>query len=139
MYLLDTNACIGILNNSSAALVANLRAHQPGEIALCAVVKAELLYGAQRSRRVAENLRTLDRFFEPFRSLPFDDDCVTVYGRIRADLERVGLPIGPYDLLIAATAMAFDRTLITANTREFSRVAGLRLENWERPADAKTA
>lgn len=135
MYLLDTSACSGILNNSSAALVANLRARQPGEIALCAVVKAELLYGAQRSRRVAENLRTLDRFFEPFYSLPFDDHCVVTYGRIHADLERVGMPIGPYDLLIAATAIAFDHTLITANTREFNRVAGLRLENWELGAD----
>ena len=63
--------------------------------------------------------------------VPFDDGCVAIYGRMRADLERVGTPIGPCDLLIAATAMAFDHTLITANTRAFSRVAGLRLENWE--------
>ena len=86
---------------------------------------------APSSSRVAENLRTLERFVKPFHSLPFDDHCVAVYGRLRADLERAGTPIGPNDLLIVATAVAFDHTLITANSREFSLVAGLRLENWE--------
>jgi tRNA(fMet)-specific endonuclease VapC len=131
MYLLDTNACIRILNNSSSSLVIRLREHRPDEVALCSVVKAELLYGAQRSSRIAENLRLLDRFFEPFYSLPFDDNCVQAFGRIRTELERIGTLIGPYDLLIAATAIAGDRTLVTANTREFSRVAGLTIENWE--------
>lgn len=134
MYLLDTNACIRILNNSSSALVTRLRQHRPDEIALCSVVKAELMYGAQQSSRIAENLRVLDRFFEPFYSLPFDDICVQAYGRIRTELERVGTPIGPYDLLIAATAIANERTLVTANTREFNRVAGLAIENWEENA-----
>ena len=131
MYLLDTNACIRILNNSSSTLVARLRQHRPDEIALCAVVKAELLYGAQKSSHLAQNLRLLHRFFEPFHSLPFDDGCVHVYGQIRAELERAGTPIGPYDLLIAATAIANGRTLVTANLREFSRVAALMIENWE--------
>jgi len=131
MYLFDTNACIRILNNSSSALVGRLREHRPDEIALCSVVKAELFYGAQRSSRIAENLRVLDRFFAPFYSLPFDDNCVQTCGRIRAELERTGTPIGPYDLLIAATAVANSRVLVTANTREFSRVAGLTIENWE--------
>jgi len=134
MYLLDTNACIRLLNNSSSALVTRLRYQQPDEIALCSVVKAELLYGAQRSSRLAENLRLLERFFEPFYSFPFDDNCVQTFGRIRTELERAGTPIGPYDLLIAATAVANGRTLVTANTREFSRVAGLTIENWEENA-----
>jgi tRNA(fMet)-specific endonuclease VapC len=134
MYLLDTNACIRILNNSSSALITRLREHQPDEIALCSIVKSELLYGAQRSSRIAENLRVLDRFFEPFYSFPFDDSCVQTSGRIRSELERAGTPIGPYDLLIAATAVANGRTLITANTREFSRIAGLTIENWEETA-----
>ncbi|GMQ79187.1 MAG: type II toxin-antitoxin system VapC family toxin [Anaerolineae bacterium] len=134
MYLLDTNACNRILNNSSSALVTRLRQHRPDEIALCSVVKAELLYGAQRSSRIAENLRVLDRFFEPFYSFPFDDNCMQAFSRIRTDLERTGTPIGPYDLLIAATAVAGGRTLVTANTREFSHVAGLTIENWEEVA-----
>ena len=131
MYLLDTNACIRLLNDRSSVLAARLQQHTPDEIALCSVVKAELLFGAYRSSRVAENMRVLDRFFEPFVSLPFDDHCVQAFGRIRADLDRVGTPIGPYDLMIAATAVANDRILITANTREFIRVAGLKIENWE--------
>ena len=131
MYLLDTNACIAIINNSSADLVSRLRQHRPDEIALCSIVKAELLYGAQKSSRVADNLRVLNRFFEPFYSVPFDDHCVETYGRIRAELERSGTPIGSYDLLIAATAVSHNCTLITANTREFSRVVGLKIENWE--------
>ena len=131
MYLLDTNACIRILNNSSATLVNRLREYRPDEVALCSVVKAELIYGARHSSRIAENLRLLERFFAPFNSLPFDDNCVQTYGRVRAELERAGTPIGPYDLMIAATAIANQRTLVTANVREFGRVAGLAFENWE--------
>lgn len=131
MYLLDTNACIRILNNGSDRLVTRLRRHRPEEIALCSIVKAELVYGAYRSTRVAENLRLLGRFFEPFVSLPFDDSCVDHYGRIRTDLERTGTPIGPNDLAIAATAMANGLTLVTGNVREFGRVVGLKIENWE--------
>ena len=98
---------------------------------LSTIVKAELVYGAQRSSRAAENLRLLDRFFEPFVSYPFDDACVGVYGRLRTDMERLGTPIGPYDLMIAAVAIANDCTLVTANMREFVRVVGLDVENWE--------
>jgi len=131
MYLLDANICIRILNDSSAQLAMRLRRHSPEEIFLCSIVKAELVYGAYRSLRVAENLRLLARFFEPFASLPFNDNCVDHYGRIRSDLERIGTPIGPNDLTIAATALAHDLTLVTGNVREFERVVGLEIENWE--------
>ncbi|MDX1417813.1 MAG: type II toxin-antitoxin system VapC family toxin [Candidatus Promineifilaceae bacterium] len=134
MYLLDTNACIAVLNGSSPPLVARLQQHNPVDILLCSVVKAELIYGAYQSSRAADNLRLLDRFFEPFTSLPFDDDCCDAYGRMRSDLARGGIPIGPNDLLIAATAQANDLTLITANIKEFGRVAGLSIENWEIPS-----
>jgi tRNA(fMet)-specific endonuclease VapC len=131
MYLFDTNACIRIINDSSTTLTTRLRNHKPEEIAICSVVKAELLFGAYKSSYLAENLRTLDRFFGPFYSFPFDDSCVEVAGRVRAELERAGTPISPNDLLIAAIAIANGRTLVTANTREFGRVAGLKIENWE--------
>jgi tRNA(fMet)-specific endonuclease VapC len=131
MYLLDTNVCIRILNDSSAQLSDRLRQRRPEEVFLCSAVKAELVYGAYRSVRVAENLRLLVRFFQPFISLPFDDNCVDLYGRIRSDLERIGAPIGPNDLTIAATAMAHDLTLVTGNVREFERVVGLAIENWQ--------
>jgi tRNA(fMet)-specific endonuclease VapC len=131
VYLLDTNACIRILNNSSPPLIARLQQHEPGEIYLCAIVKAELTYGAYHSSQVADNLRVLDRFFEPFVSLPFDDRCVVGYGRIRSDLAREGTTIGPYDLMIATTAMSHDLTLVTHNTKEYGSIAGLHFEDWE--------
>ncbi len=131
MYLLDTNACIRILNDSSVNLVGRLRLHQPSEIRLSAITKAELLYGARHSERVSENLRLLSRFFEPFACLPFDDACAEHYGMIRADLAARGQTIGPNDLLIAATARAHDLTLVTHNVREFSRIVGLKLDDWE--------
>ncbi len=130
MYLLDTNACIRILNGTSERLAGRLKQHEPAELRLCSVVKAELLYGARRSARAADNLRLLARFFEPFVCLPFDDLCAERYGVIRAELERVGSPIGPNDLMIAATGMAHDLTVVTHNTDEFSRVAGLQVEDW---------
>jgi tRNA(fMet)-specific endonuclease VapC len=131
MYLLDTNACIGILNNTSASLVACLRAHAPSEIRLCAVTKAELLFGARHSGRPSDNLRLLARFFEPFVSLSFDDACAERYGSVRADLATEGRMIGPNDLLIASVALAHDLTLVTHNLREFSRVSGLKIEDWQ--------
>jgi tRNA(fMet)-specific endonuclease VapC len=134
MYLLDTNACIRVLNSSSAPLVARLRSHAPSEIRVSSVTRAELLYGARRSARVAENLRLLAGFVAPLVSLPFDDACAEQYGALRATLAAAGQPIGPNDLLIAATALAHDLTLVTHNLREFSRVAGLKLEDWERTA-----
>jgi tRNA(fMet)-specific endonuclease VapC len=132
MYLLDTNACIRVLNGSSGPLIGRLRRQAPSEIRISSVTRAELLYGARRSARVAENLRLLAVFFAPLVSLPFDDACAEHYGALRASLSAAGKPIGPNDLLIAATALAHDLTLVTHNLREFSRVTGLRVEDWER-------
>jgi len=131
MYLLDTNACVRILNNSSAPLVSRLRTEDPASIRLSSITKAELLFGARNSGRVAANLRLLERFFAPFISLPFDDLCAEQYAGIRADLTACGQVIGPNDMLIAATARAHDLVLVTHNTREFSRVIGLKVEDWE--------
>lgn len=133
MYLLDTNACIRILNNSSDSLTARLRECDPTEIRLCSITKSELLFGARHSARVEENLTTLKRFFEPFISLPFDDRCAELYAILRADLATQGRLIGPYDLQIASLAKRHDLTLVTHNIREFSRVPGLRIEDWEAP------
>lgn len=131
MFLLDTNACIRLINNSSARLASRFRGHNPIEFRLCSVVKAELYHGARKSSRTAENIRLINRFLEPFVSLPFDDLCAEEYGLIRAELERVGTPIGPNDLMIAAIARAYDLTLVTNNVSEFSRVIGLQVEDWE--------
>ncbi|MEI6415406.1 MAG: type II toxin-antitoxin system VapC family toxin [Pseudomonadota bacterium] len=99
-------------------------------ICLCAPVKAELWYGACKSQRIAENQASLIRLFDDFPSLPFDDEAALRLGDIRAQLARRGTPIGPYDLQIAAIAVAHGLTVVTHNTREFSRVPGLMLEDW---------
>ncbi len=132
MYLLATNACIRILNGTSASLIERLKAVPRSMMRLSSVVKAELIYGARKSSRTAENLRLLERFFDTIASLPFDDRCAEEYGLLREELDRAGTPIGPNDLLIAATARAHRAILVTHNTREFSRVAELRIEDWER-------
>lgn len=131
MYLLDTNACIRVLNKTSLRLVTRLRRHEPWQVHLCSVVKAELLYGAWHSSRVTENLETLEKFFAPFPSLPFDDPCAEQYGKIRSALARAGTPIGPNDVLIAATARAHGLILVTHNLEELSRVPDLQIEDWE--------
>jgi tRNA(fMet)-specific endonuclease VapC len=131
MYLLDTNACIRILNGTSPSLTERLRAVPRSQVRLSSVVKAELLYGARKSSRVSENLRLLERFFDTIASLPFDDRCAEEYGLLRDELDRAGTPIGPNDLLIAATARAHRAVLVTHNVREFSRIADLRIEDWE--------
>jgi tRNA(fMet)-specific endonuclease VapC len=133
VYLLDTNACIRILNKSAPPLIARLQRHDPSELTLCAIVKAELLFGARRSDRVAENLTLLAAFFAPFPCFPFDDAGAEEYATIRADLARAGTPIGPNDLIIAAAARAHGLILVTHNVDEFGRVAELRIEDWEAP------
>ena len=131
MYLLDTNVCIGLLNQKHEGLIRHFRGFHPREIALCSIVKAELYYGARHSRQVEANLQLLAQFYAPLFSLPFDDRCAEEAGVIRADLIEQGMPIGPNDVLIAATARANDAVLVTHNTKEFSRVTGLRLVDWE--------
>jgi tRNA(fMet)-specific endonuclease VapC len=129
LRLLDTNIWIAIARGESGP-VARLRELSPAHVMICSIVKAELLFGARKSRHVTENLEGLRNLLAPFESLPFDDAAAGHYGMIRANLEREGTPIGANDLLIAAIALAHDCRLVTRNSREFERVVGLRLEQW---------
>lgn len=129
-YLLDTNACIDYLTARQPRLSEHLRGVAIDQVALCSVVKAELVFGARKSARVDENLKRLEEFFAPFQSFAFDDDVAVAYGAIRASLEQAGTPIGANDLMIAATAIRHRLTVVTRNTGEFSRVPGLLIENW---------
>ena len=130
-YLLDTNVCIALLNGTSEAVAACFARQTPATIRVCSVVVAELYFGAQKSTRSTEVLAALERFLKPIASAPFDDRCAWEYGILRASLEQAGTPIGANDLMIAAIARASDLTLVTRNVREFTRVVGLRMENWE--------
>lgn len=132
MYLLDSNACIRLLNESASSNMARKLAElTPNDIRLCSVVKSELYYGAYKSTRRDRNLANLNRFFSQFISLPFDDNAAAIAGQVRAQLDVAGTPIGSNDLLIAAIALSNDLTLVTHNTREFGRINGLKYEDWE--------
>jgi tRNA(fMet)-specific endonuclease VapC len=130
MILLDTDICIHLLNAREPALLERFRAHSPLELALCSVVRAELLWCARNSGRVDENLERIRVFAGPLKSLTFDDDCAEHYAVIRADLAACGTPIGPNDTLIAAIAVAHQATLVTRNRREFQRIESLQIEVW---------
>lgn len=132
MWLLDTNVWIRFLKpDDTTAVKATIRQYSPKSIWVCDVVKAELYFGAYKSTRQEQNLALLKNVFGQFESLAFDSHAAQVFGKIRADLQRQGKPIGPYDLQIAAIALANDLTLVTHNTREFSRINDLRLVDWE--------
>jgi tRNA(fMet)-specific endonuclease VapC len=130
-YLLDTNVCIRFLNGLAPGVLQRLQALQPVEVVVCSVVKAELFYGAQRSRDPARSLAVQIRFLQPYHSLPFDDAAADIAGSLRAQLAEKGTPIGPYELQIAAIALANRCTLVTHNVREFGRVPNLAIEDWE--------
>lgn len=127
--LLDTNVCIAWLKGGDGKLLRRVEQHI-GTLQLCSVVKAELLYGARKSRNIASNLARLDSFFAELPSLPFDDQAAEHYGALRATLEQEGQPIGPNDLMVAAIAKSADAVLVTRNNSEFRRVVGLRVETW---------
>ena len=129
MILLDTNICIYVINTKPPEVLARFQQYRLGDIGISSVVAAELAYGVAKSQS-ARNRAALEMFMAPLEILPFDEQAVWRYGDLRAQLERRGLPIGSLDTMIAAHALSLDATLVTNNTREFERVAGLRLENW---------
>ena len=131
IYLLDSNVCIRLINNSSLAVTNRLAAQQPEDILVSTITQLELYYGAYRSAQQERNLEILQRFFSQFTIIHLDPEAARIAGRIRAELAASGTPIGPYDVQIAAIAMANNLILVTHNTREFSRVNGLQIEDWE--------
>jgi tRNA(fMet)-specific endonuclease VapC len=131
IYLLDTNVCIVYLKGQNSHLKQKLDNILLSEIAVCSVVKGELFYGSLRSANPELNLRLQQEFLSQFLSLPFDDQSAVVFGEIRAQLAAKGTPIGAYDLQIAAIALANNLILVTHNTKEFSRIPQLQLEDWE--------
>ncbi|MEB3338495.1 MAG: type II toxin-antitoxin system VapC family toxin [Leptolyngbyaceae bacterium] len=132
IYLLDTNTCIQYINRYSQPIVNRLQNLFPSDVAICDVVKFELYYGAYNSSQIEKNLEILREFFLEFPSLAFDGQAASICGYLRSQLKVKGTPIGAYDLQIAAISLAHNLTLVTHNTREFERIPGLRLEDWER-------
>jgi tRNA(fMet)-specific endonuclease VapC len=130
-YLLDTNVCIKYLNGRSDKIVKILSSLNPEDVVICSIVRAELYAGVYKSSSFQKTHKKIQNFLDVFPSLPFDDDASEIYGRIRASLEKVGKPIGPYDLQIASIAIQHKLILTTHNKKEFSRIKGLKIEDWE--------
>ena len=130
MHLIDTNICIYLINGSSKNLQQKIESFHPYEIAVSAISVAELEYGASKSQHVGLNRTTLHKFLSAFEILPFDDRDAESFGIIRAHLEKMGTPIGAYDMQIAAQGIARGIIVVTNNVREFERVPSLHVENW---------
>jgi tRNA(fMet)-specific endonuclease VapC len=129
-YLLDTNVCIDYLNGRFPSVAERIQRSQPQDLVISSVVVAELRYGADRSANRQVNHQRLDILIAEIPCVDFDLAAASAYGRVRAELEAQGRPIGANDMLIAAHAVALDVVLVTDNLREFERVKGLDLESW---------
>lgn len=131
MLVLDSNT-ISYYFRGDPRVVPRLQASRPSELGVPAIVAYELRYGLLRLPEVAAAPRSaaLERLLQPMQSLPFDDECAARAARLRVDLEAAGTPIGPHDMLIAATALRHRAPLVTRNVREFARVEGLQCVNW---------
>jgi len=135
-YLLDTNACIALINGKPVAVRARFQKvlDAGARVSVSTVAAFELWYGVAKSARQQSNTSRLETFFAgPIGLLPFEAEDAIAAGKIRATMEAEGRPIGAYDLLIAGLALRHKLTLVTANTKEFSRVKGLLWEDWAKP------
>jgi tRNA(fMet)-specific endonuclease VapC len=135
-YLLDTNACIALINGTHAGVRRRFQRAVARDRAMLvsSIVAYELWYGVRRSQRKEANTQRLEVFLAgPLEWTPFDDDDARAAGDVRAELEAAGTPIGAYDVLLAGQARRRGATLVTSNVREFGRVAGLKWEDWAVP------
>jgi tRNA(fMet)-specific endonuclease VapC len=129
-WMLDTNICIAIIKRQPECVIRKLRGKSTGQVGLSSVALGELTYGAEKSARPSQNLEALHEFLLPLEIAPYDEACAFRYGKLRAQLKKMGRPIGALDTLIAAHALALDVVLVTHNSQEFSHARGLRLEDW---------
>ncbi len=127
--MLDTNICIYIMNKRPPHVAESFAEHDMDDIGLSSIVVAELSYGAKKSKS-SRSQPALEQFLEPMTIVDFGLDAAHRYGELRAQLEQTGIVIGPLDLQIAAHVLALNATLVTNNVAEFSRVDGLKVENW---------
>jgi len=128
-YCLDTDIAIYVIRNRPAAARAKFQQYQ-GRLCISSITVMELIYGAEKSAQPERNLLDIEGFISRLEVLPYDQIAAFHTAQIRAELEKSGLPIGAYDLMIAGHARSCGLVVVTNNTREFARVSGLRVENW---------
>lgn len=130
MYLLDTNICIYIMKNSYPALTQKVFSYDPSDLCISSITVFELEYGAAKSNWGYKTRQSMQMFLAPFNILDFDSKDAASAGIIRGFLEKQGSPIGPYDVQIAGQAVARSLVLVTHNAGEFSRIPGIKVEDW---------
>lgn len=130
MKMLDTNICIYTIKQKPVEVLERFKQEMPNGLCISAITLAELKHGVEKSARPERNEIALAQLMAALTVIPFDDMAAVEYGKICADLQKQGKPIGMMDMLIAASAVSNGMTLVTNNTREFERVSGLSLENW---------
>ena len=129
-YLLDTNICIYLIKRRPPEVLEQFRQHSPQDVAISTITLFELQYGIEKSQYQQRSENALTKFLLPLDLINLDRSAAIEAAAIRAQLERKGIPIGPYDLLIAGLARSRDMTLVTNNTNVFERIVDLHLENW---------
>lgn len=129
-YMLDTNICIYAIKHKPEKVLEELQRHDPSDVCISAVTYAELIHGVEKSAAIEKNRLALSLLLANIEIFDFDAKAADCYGKIRAELEKKGSPIGPLDMMIAGHARSLEFTLVTNNMKEFSRVSGLRQENW---------
>lgn len=129
-YMLDTNICIYAIKQRPEQVFIRLQEHDPEEICISSVTYAELVHGVEKSQAIEKNRLALALLLANIEIVSFDSLAAESYGKIRADLEKTGTPIGPLDMMIAGHARSLGYTIVTNNTKEFQRVRNLKLENW---------
>jgi len=130
MYLLDTNICIYAIKNKPYHVLETIKERSKYGIYISSLTIAELEYGIQNSKKIEENRIALLKYMSLFNILCFNDMDAIPYGRLKAKLRKDGNIIGPIDMLLAAQALSKDLIFVTNNTKEFSRIENLKLENW---------
>ena len=129
-YMLDTNICIYLINKRPGQVFEKFKTLKVGDVCISTVTFSELMYGVRKSQHPEKNRAALSEFLSPIDIIAFDEVAADCYGEIRATLEKEGIPIGPLDMMIAAHAKSSGDVLVTNNIREFSRVKGLKIEDW---------
>lgn len=129
-YMLDTNICIYAIKHKPEQVFLRLQNCNPSEICISAVTYAELVHGVEKSQAIEKNRVALAMLLSNIEIMKFDSYAAEGYGKVRAELERAGIPIGPLDMMIAGHAKSLGYTVVTNNIKEFQRIKGLKLENW---------
>jgi tRNA(fMet)-specific endonuclease VapC len=128
--MLDTNTCIFIIKCKPPVVLDRFLCYEVGDIGISSITLSELRYGVAKSKHSEKNARALDEFIIPLEVASFDEKAALAYGDVRHNLEKAGTPIGAMDILIAAHAVSLGTTLVTNNTREFSRIPRLEVVDW---------